>query len=203
MLELATGGGRDAASVDQAARRILSQPQFRQPPESIEARVRHWIGSRFTRLLNDAVSGHLGVIGGIALLVIAALVIWAIVSASRRIALDTPVRGIQLGGPRRPPADWLREAASCEASGDWRNALLARYRALVAELDRRGVVDEIAGRTTGEYRREVARALPVAGDDFAGVTDLFEQSRYGDRDVGPDDAASARLLSERVLAGTR
>ena len=158
--EVDAGGSRDPTSLRQAAQRILSQPQFRQPPESIEERVRHWVGRQIARLLNDALSGHVGVLGAIVLAVLLGLVVWAVVRVSRRVSRDPSLRGVVLGGPQRPPADWLREAASYEAQGDWRNALLARYRALVAELGRRGVVDEIAGRTSGEYRREVA-ALPA------------------------------------------
>jgi len=201
--ELGTGGSRDPTSVRQAAKQILSEPQFRQPPEPIEDRVRHWIGEQLGRLLNDVVSGHLGLLGGVALLAILVGVVWVVVRASRRITADPFLRGVGLGGPLRAPADWLREAAGYESRGDWHNALLARYRALVAELSRRGVVDEIAGRTSGEYRREVSQALPTAADDFAGATDLFEQSRYGDLQAGPDDAASLKRLSDRVLAGLR
>jgi hypothetical protein len=203
VVELDAGGSRDPASVRNAAHAILSQPQFRQPPEAITDRFRHWIGNQLARIINDALSGHLGVIGALALIAILALTTWAVVRASRRIAFDAAVGGVALGGPRRPAADWLREAAACEAVGDWRNALLARYRALIAELSRRGVVDEVAGRTSGEYRREVERALPGVATEFGGATQLFEESRYGDRHPGPDDAASLQRISDRVLAATR
>jgi uncharacterized protein DUF4129 len=201
--ELDAGPGRDPTTIRGAAKRILSEPQFRQPPESIVDRVRHWIGSQLARLLNDALSGHLGLIGAAALVVIVGLIVWAVVRASRRIARDPSIRGIVLGGPARPPADWLREAAAYEALGDWRNALIARYRALVAELGRRGVVDEVPGRTSGEYRRDVEQALPAAAGDFGRATDLFEQSRYGDLPSGPEDAAALKQLSDHVIPGAR
>ncbi len=101
------------------------------------------------------------------------------------------------------PADWLAEAAACEARGDWQAALRARYRALVAELARRGLVDEIPGRTTGEYRAEVAANLPLAAPEFSNATDLFELAVYGHAPTGPEDASRVRQLSDRVLEDAR
>jgi hypothetical protein len=81
--------------------------------------------------------------------------------------------------------------------------LRARYRALVAELAARGVVDEVPGRTTGEYRAEVIANLPGAAPEFGGATELFEATVYGDRSAGPSDTAELDALADRVLAGAR
>jgi hypothetical protein len=108
-----------------------------------------------------------------------------------------------VSGPRRPAAEWLADAAACEARSDWRGALRCRYRALVADLAQRGLVEEIAGRTTGEYRAAVAETLPASADLFAGATELFELAWYGD---GPTDAAATarfRELADGVRAGAR
>jgi hypothetical protein len=81
--------------------------------------------------------------------------------------------------------------------------LRCRYRALVADLATRGLVDEIPGRTTGEYRRELASSLPSALDEFSGATDLFERAWYGEVPMGPDEHARFRSHADRVLAGAR
>src|SRR4029450_4451834 len=60
-----------------------------------------------------------------------------------------------------------------------RAALRSRYRALAPDLASRGLVEEVPGRTAGEYRRQVGRALPEAATDFAGATELFEVAWYG------------------------
>jgi len=193
----------DPDSVRRAAHDILAQPQFRTPAPSLLDRARHWLGQQFTRALDDVLGGHLSVVGAIVLVVVAAalaaLVVWAV--RGRRggvVRFGPPVSDV-----RRPPADWLAEAAACEASGDWRAALRARYRALVAELARRGLVDEVPGRTTGEYRAEVRDALPGSAATFSGATDLFERAVYGHADVGPDDAAELQALADAVLVGVR
>src|SRR5207244_8332949 len=100
----------------------------------------------------------------------------------------------------RPPGDWEAGAAGHEAAGRWRDAVRCRYRALVADLARRGVVDEVPGRTSGEYRAEVTASLPAAAADFTGATDLFERAWYGAADAGPDDDERFKRLAERVLA---
>jgi hypothetical protein len=63
------------------------------------------------------------------------------------------------------------------------------------------VVEEVPGRTSGEYRGEVGRNLPTSADAFAGATELFERAWYGRRPTGADDAARFRDLARRVLEG--
>jgi hypothetical protein len=111
--------------------------------------------------------------------------------------------------PRARPAErpdatltapqWLDAAERAEAAGDWREGLRCRHRALVARLVEEGVVDDVAGRTTGEYRREVGRALPGAAGEFAGATELFERAWYGAAATGPEERARFGALAEQVL----
>jgi hypothetical protein len=109
------------------------------------------------------------------------------------------VRAAVPGTPRRPAADWRAEAEAHERAGAWRPAVRCRYRALVAELAARGLVDEVPGRTAGEYRHQVRRNLPDAAADFAGATELFELAWYGRAEPGAPEASRVRELSGRVL----
>jgi hypothetical protein len=194
---------RDPDSIRRAAHAIVSEPQFRTPSESPIDRARHWVGREVSRALDRAISGHLGLVGGAVLVVLVALIVWLVVRAVRDARGTATLRGPVVASVRRPAADWLAEAAACEARGDWRASLRARYRALVAELARRGLVDEIPGRTTGEYRSEVAANLPGAAGPFGGATELFELAVYGHGDAGPEEASELRTLAERVLEGAR
>ena len=198
-----TRQARDPDSIRRAAHDILSQSQFRTAAPSPIERARHWIGSQVSKLLDRALSGHLGIVGAAVLVLIVVLVVWLVVRVVRGLYADTVVRGPAVTGIRRAPADWLAEAVACEARGDWLAALRARYRALVAELARRGLVDEIPGRTTGEYRAEVSANVPGAAGDFAGATDLFEWAVYGHSPAGPGDASRIQQLADRVLEGAR
>jgi hypothetical protein len=71
----------------------------------------------------------------------------------------------------------------------------------VADLAGRGLVEEVPGRTTGEYRAQVTRSVPAAAPDFSTASDLFERAWYGAADTGPEDAERLRQLSDRVLTG--
>ena len=195
--------GRDSGSIRQAARDILARPEFRRPGESAIDRARHWLGHQVSRALDAALSGHLTLIGAVVLLGVVALLVWLVRYAVRTVHGDPKPRLALVGAHTRPAADWLAEAGACERRGDWRGSVRARYRALVAELARRGLVDEVAGRTTGEYRAEVARSLPTAVAEFNGATDLFERDVYGNLAAGPSDSARIRELADRVLAGSR
>ena len=75
-----------------------------------------------------------------------------------------------------------------------------RYRALVAELAGRGVLDDLPGKTTGEELVEVAHAMPSVGAHFGEATALFDEAWYGDAPTGPAEAARLKDLSAAVLA---
>ena len=197
------GQPRDPQSIRGTARGILSQPQFRTAGPSALERARSWAGRQVSHALDAALAGHFGVAGVVVLLLIAAAVVLVVARVVRASRHTGAVRGYRVDGGSRPPADWLAEAAACEARGDWRGALRARYRALVAELAARGVVDEVPGRTTGEYRAEVSANLPAAAPEFGGATDLFEATMYGDQASGPAETAELDALAHRVLAGAR
>ena len=106
-------------------------------------------------------------------------------------------------GRPRSPQDWRAEAVAHEQAGRWRLGLRCRYRALLGELAARELVEEVPGRTAGEYRSEVARNLPAASSDFAGATELFERAWYGNVDSGAEEAERFARLAERVLSGSR
>ena len=100
----------------------------------------------------------------------------------------------------REPGDWRQQADEHRRAGRYREALRCRYRALVGDLARRGWIDEIPGRTTGEHRRQVHQVTPAAGDAFDAVADLFDGAWYGHFDVDERDDDRFRELEQTVLA---
>jgi hypothetical protein len=195
-------GGADA--VRRAAHDILSRPEFHTAPESPIDRARHWIGDQINHALNAVLSGtRLGILGIIlAVVVVAAIVLLIVLSV--RGTTPNPVRaGYRIGGRQQSASDWLADAAAAEARGDWRSALRCRYRALVADLAARGVVEEVAGRTTGEYRAAVGAAVPAVEGEFSSATEMFERAWYGDEPAGAAESARFRDAADRVLASAR
>lgn len=206
VLALAQGRGelrvpvRDPQQVREVVREVLSRPEFRPPQRSLTERLFDWVLELIGRLL--AALGGSGA-GGIVGLILLALVLAGVgvlaARFSRGLTPSPEVAAAVPGGRRRPAAEWRAEAEAHERAGAWREAVRSRYRALVADLAARGLVEEVPGRTAGEYRRQVGRALPEAATDFAGATELFEVAWYGRSSTGAGDAAHLRDLADRVL----
>ncbi|MEO5725228.1 MAG: DUF4129 domain-containing protein [Ilumatobacteraceae bacterium] len=105
-----------------------------------------------------------------------------------------------LAGHRvRRPSEWRAEAAAHRLAGRYRDALRCRYRALVGDLARYGVVDEAPGHTTGEERAWLREAGPEVADPFAHAADLFDEAWYGHADVGDVDDDSFIAYDRDVL----
>lgn len=104
----------------------------------------------------------------------------------------------------REPTDWRTEAEAHRRSGRYRDALRCRYRALVGDLARRGLIDEIPGRTTGEERVQLREVRPIAAASFDAAADLFDDAWYGHAAVDERDDDRFQALEREVLvtAGT-
>jgi hypothetical protein len=191
---------RDPGEVRRAVHEVLARPEFRRAAStSIPARVRDWLVEHLVALLARIAGtggSSLALVLFVLLVAAVAVLVWRF---SRGLSRDAEVAAALAAVPRRSGAEWRAEAAAHEQAGDWRQAVRCRYRALVADLAARGLVEEVPGRTAGEYRGEVGGAVPAAAADFAGVTELFERAWYGHRPTGPDDAAHLRDLAARVL----
>jgi uncharacterized protein DUF4129 len=195
---------RDPRQVREVTREVLSRPEFRVPERSLMERMIDWVLEMIGRLL--AALGGSGA-GGIVGLVLLGLILVGVgvlaARFSRGLTSSPEVAAAVPGGRLRSAAEWRAEAEAHERAGAWREAVRSRYRALVADLALRGVVEEVPGRTAGEYRREVGQALPDAAGDFAGATELFEVAWYGRAGTGAQQAARLRDLSDRVLQRAR
>jgi hypothetical protein len=104
---------------------------------------------------------------------------------------------------RRPPHEWLADAERFEGRGEWKQALRCRFRAMVGELILIGSVRDLPGRTTGEYRVELRRHAPAAGEDFTEASLLFEAAWYGDEPTGAEQVGRFRTLAPQVVAAAR
>lgn len=194
--------GHTGADAREAARDVLARPEFHRPGPSLIERVERWVSDAIGRVL-DAISGAAG--GGLvaSLILIGAVVLATvmIVRFSRGVQADAarPAARV-ITGRGRDAEGWRALAEEAEAHGLWREALRCRYRALVAELAGNGVLEDIPGKTTGEERADIARAVPAASAAFSDATTLFDDVWYGDAHVGRDEAAKLDELARSVLA---
>jgi Domain of unknown function (DUF4129) len=191
---------RDPDRVREAVREVLARPEFRPPDRPLLNRVLDWVLEQVGRVLAELGASGAGGIVGLAVLLLALLGVGLLAARlSRGVTPGREVAAALPAAPRRSAADWRAEAEAHERAGEWRAAVRCRYRALVAELADRGLVEEVPGRTAGEYRGQVGRNLPEAATDFAGATELFELAWYGRGEPGATEAARLRELSGRVL----
>jgi hypothetical protein len=105
-------------------------------------------------------------------------------------------------GPRTA-AQHRADADRAAAAGDWRTAVLERFRAVVRELEERAVVPEQPGRTAGETAEAAGLRLPALAADLRAAARLFGDVRYGDHDAGPDADAGLRELDARLRGAER
>jgi hypothetical protein len=189
--------------VHEAIDAILARREFAPEPRSLLDRAWDWVLDQLGELLGALFDAGAGSAVGWVVVALFSLVAVALaVRFSRRLRSDPVSVGAGGSSPRRSVTDWRADAAAHEAAGNWRAALRCRWRALVAELAGRGLVEEVPGRTAGEYRSQVASARPSVSPDFDAATNLFEAAWYGDRPADADQAEQLRLLSERVLTGS-
>ena len=188
--------------IRRAADEILSRPEFTPPPKSLYDRIVDALQEALSDVLSAFFSGgRSAIVAWIALLVVGAVVAFLLFRVVRS------VRGSGTAAPpvsvtsetRRPATEWEREAEEHAAAGRWRDAVRCRYRALVATLAARGAVDEVPGRTAGEYRLEVLRTRPDAAVPFADATDVFERAWYGAAPTEESDDRRFRQLASDAL----
>jgi Domain of unknown function (DUF4129) len=194
------------ADVRALAHEILRQSRYRRAPESLPDRAWRWLGEHVASVLANLVAGGgVAVVAWIVLLAAIGGVVYLLVRHGR---VTLPVRPeaeraqvmVEL---TRSPKEWRAEAERLEAEGRWREALRCRHRAVIGELVRRGAIPDQAGRTAGEYVRDVAIARSAAAPALAALTELFELAWYGGVATGPDEAARAIALDRQILADTR
>jgi hypothetical protein len=200
-------GAPPPGPIREKAHEILSRPEFARS-ETLLERVAGWLGDLFS-WLSFGVGGGSGVLGNVVGLGIVVAIVYVLVLLVRSL-LGRPRRTktgtddalaleVEAG---RDAADWRSEAERLEAAGQWREAMRARYRELIRALIEDRVLDDIPGRTTGEYRAAFATARPGEAGAFGDLTDLFESVWYGGQDTGPDDNRRFRALAARVKEGS-
>ena len=189
--------------VRQRAHEILSRAEFGRH-ESVVERVLNWIGDQLSRFRFGLGRGP-GILGDLVSVAILAAVVALIVvlvrafMRRRRPPRPEPADDLTIEVEAgRTASDWQSDAERLEAAGEWREAMRARYRELVRSLIEAGVLADIPGRTTGEYRSELIAARPQQGDAFRELTDLFERVWYGGAPTDAADNQRFRRLADRV-----
>lgn len=197
---------------DDAAREAakeLAKPAYGQAGDNVISRVINqvmtWITDLLSNLTGQSPSGNTGV------LMLAGLILLVVIVVLWRAGVLRTTRGtksqVVFEGDRRQNASEYRAQAEAEAtSGDYTAAVRSRFRACIAELTERTVLDERPGRTAYEAVADAGRVVPALRDPLQPAALVFTEVVYGNRPgtveryarvVAADDAA--RHVSTRQL----
>jgi hypothetical protein len=190
-----------AGEVRQHAHEILQRAEFGRE-ESLLQRIADWIGDLFSKI-TFGLGGGPGFLGNlVSLAIIAGIVVVLVLIARSLIRRTRPPKPlvddeltIELE-EGRDASDWRSDAERFEAAGQWREAMRARYRELVRTLIEHRVLDDLPGRTTGEYRAEFVHARPANAAAFIELTELFEAVWYGGLETDAGDNQRFRQLAD-------
>jgi hypothetical protein len=196
---------------------ILARSEYQPPPPSPFERVLRWIGDRLEDLLGRvpapqgpgaAPAAGTPILPWIVIGLLVALAVFLVwrwrgsAMPVRRRRDETDPLAVSESQARRAPDEWLAEAERLEARQQWKAALRCRFRALVGELIERGVVRDLPGRTSGEFRIEVRRSSRAVAPPFAEAANLFDAAWYGDAPTGPAESQAFQRLAGEVLAAS-
>lgn len=172
-----------------------------QPPLLI--RVVGRLIREFLSLLDRAAGGVPGGRLGLLLLALVIAAFVTVVLVTLRPLGGRSTRAPLFAAGRAGTADEHRAAAErAAAAGDWAEAVRERLRAVVRELETRGVLDPRAGRTADEIAAEAGAAVPAIAADLRRASRTFDEVWYGGRTA---DATSYALLVDvdRAVSGSR
>ncbi|GHH58346.1 DUF4129 domain-containing protein [Lentzea cavernae] len=170
--------GRDEAR--EAAVRELSDPAYVSDDPNPLERAIDWVLTR----LGELFAGAGGMSGITALTIAVAVVVLAVIVFRLRAGRTGRVLrsgGKVFGTTVLTAAEHRAAAERAAAAGDFAEAVRERFRAVVRELEHRGVLDARAGRTVDEVAFEAGTALPVLADDLRGAAVQFDDVWYGGR----------------------
>lgn len=190
--------GRDEAR--RAAESELSKGIYHQDDPGLVERAVAWVLERLDELLSRAASATPG--GGRALVLLAVAVGALAVYVSWQIG---PVRRRARGSSvvaessgRVDAAEHRRRADAFAGEGRFADAVRERMRAIVRELETRGVLEHRPGRTADEVAREAGALVPTVAPDLRTAATVFDEIWYGGRTGTAQADAAVRQADQRV-----
>lgn len=171
----------DPNDAREAAANELADPVYRAAEPS-------WLDQVFTRIgrwLGEVLSALGGPgTGGLVILLILAVAVFAVIRLrmGRLGRVHRTSGGLVFpDGTALSAEDYRRAAEEALARGDLGAAVRERFRAVVRELEARGVLDERSGRTVDECAVQAGRRLPDRADALRAAAVLFDDVVYGGR----------------------
>jgi hypothetical protein len=181
---------REAAR--ELAHRELQQRAYDQARPSLLVRavtsVLHALGDLLDRAGSNVPGGRSGLV---LVLVVLGVLVALVVVRLRPSRSGARAEGVFADGRALRAAEHRALAERAAAAGDFAEAVRERLRAVVRELEARGVLDPRPGRTADEVAREAGRLVPTLDVPLRRAATTFDEVWYGGRVA---DAASYAVL---------
>jgi len=192
--------GREEAR--EAAREELSRKAYADARPPLLQRFVDWLFEQLGDLLGSASARLPAGRWGVLVLVVLLLALVAVVLTRVRPTRRTAAGEVFEAGRVLSAAEHRSAADAAAARGDHRLAVTERFRAVVRELESRGVVEPRPGWTADEVARAGGTAVPAVAEPLGRAATLFDQVRYGGRPATAATYASLVALDDEV-AGAR
>lgn len=191
----------DGSAIDRAIHEVLARPQYAGARKSWLTRLgenlRTWILEQLAKLFEGGAGNVIAWTLVVVVALIAGLLAVRFARTVRRGAAITAGSDVAIH-IERTPAAWLTEAEAALRSGRLAEAVRCGYRAVVARLALSGAVDEVPGRTVGEYRAQVGQRRPDLVPPFVAASDVFERVWYAQRPASPSDVGEVIEVAEAL-----
>lgn len=178
----------------EAAQRELSRRPYDEAEPSlvlrVVGRVLRELGELLDRAAGAAPGGGTGLV---VLLVLLALVSAVVLTRLGPLARSRSAPALFEGSAVRTAEQHRELAEQAAEQGRWADAVRERLRAVVRELEARGVLDPRPGRTAGEVAREAGGAVPAVAGELRRAATTFDEVWYGGRTA---DASSYAVVAD-------
>lgn len=192
----------DPDRIGTVVEQVLDRPAFRRSEPGLVERLRRTVLEALADVLGGMLTGGTADLVGWAIAVVATVVL---VVLAVRFLRGVSGRGTRHRGEgsqqhRAPdPAAWSRAAEEHARAGRFREASRCRYRALLAELEGRGILEDRPGQTVGEETLDLRRTRPALAVPFGDAAELFQTAWYGPEEPFRGDLERLSRLCDRVL----
>jgi len=186
------------SGAQQDARRELSKTIYHLHDKPLTERLLLWLGHKIDHGFNATPGGGWGWFALILLAVgLVALVRWR-AGPLRRSAKSGAVLA---DAPRLQAAEHRGRAELAAQRQDWHTAVVEGMRAVVRELEERGVLEPRLGRTAAEVAADSSLVVPGLADALRQAADTFDAVMYGGCQADAADARRVRAADDAVRSG--
>lgn len=182
----------------QLAQQELLDPIYAQAQPPWWQSAVEWVLARLGDVLSSLASG---VAGGGWLIIAGALLALGLFVSLRRTGVVRRTHGSEAAlfvGRVRDAAEYRAASMRAAAAGDYHQAVLDRFRAIVRTLEQRGVIDERPGRTADEVAIETGHVRSELAAGLQQGAGAFDEVAYGGRSGSRDTYESLVRLDEAV-----